>query len=135
MSELKLKNVFFNDSTDPNSEAKHIFDEVNESLKDHPISSVKNLKKYFRLLAKKFAENLNRELAHIFNHPNILDYKNVSFDPHSRAEYKNENLHLFITWIAIMKMQNQKTKMMLPYHSNFILTFLSNNCLKLKIKH
>lgn len=95
MSELKLKNVFFNDSTDPNSEAKHIFDEVNESLKDHPISSVKNLKKYFRLLAKKFAENLNRELAHIFNHPNILDYKNVSFDPHSRAEYKNEKSSSF----------------------------------------
>lgn len=79
----------------PNSEAKHIFDEVNEELKNHPISSVKNLKKYFRLLAKKFAENLNRELTHIFNHPNILDYKNVSFDPHSRAEYKNEKSSSF----------------------------------------
>ena len=38
---------------------------------------------------------MNRELAHIFNHPNILDYKNVSFDPHSRAEYKNEKSSSF----------------------------------------
>lgn len=93
MSELKLKNVFFNDSTE--SKPRHIFDEVNEELKDHPISSVKNLKKYFRLLAKKFAENLNRELAHILNHPNILDYKHISFQPHSRAEYENEKSSSF----------------------------------------
>lgn len=93
MNELKLKNVFFNDSTE--SKPRHIFDEVNEELKDHPISSVKNLKKYLRLLAKKFAENLNRELTHILNHPNILDYKHISFQPHSRAEYENEKSSSF----------------------------------------
>lgn len=60
---FQLKNVFFNDPTE--SKHKHIFDEVNEDLKDHPISFVKNLKKYFRLLAKKFAENMNDELTHI----------------------------------------------------------------------
>lgn len=93
MSDFQLKNVLFNDSNE--SKHKHIFDEVNEELKNHPISSVKNLKKYFRLLVKKFAENLNRELTHILNHPNILDYKNVSFDPHSRAEYENEKSSSF----------------------------------------
>lgn len=88
MSKLKLKNVFFNDSTE--SKHRHIFDEVNEDLKDHPISSVKNLKKYFQIVAKKFAENLNCELTQILNHPNVLDYKHISFQPHSRSEYKNE---------------------------------------------
>ncbi len=93
MSDLQLKNVLFNDPIE--SKHTHIFDEINEDLKNHPISSVKNLKKYFRILAKKFAENLNRELTHILNHPNILDYKNVSFEPHSRAEYKNEKSSSF----------------------------------------
>lgn len=88
MSKLKLKNVFFNDSTE--SKHRHIFDEVNEDLKAHPISSVKNLKKYFQIVAKKFAENLNCELTQILNHPNVLDYKYISFQPHSRSEYKNE---------------------------------------------
>lgn len=91
--EFQLKNVFFNDPIE--SKHAHIFDEINEDLKNHPISSVKNLKKYFRLLAKKFAENLNRELTHILNHPNILDYKHLSFEPHSRAEYENEKSSSF----------------------------------------
>lgn len=93
MSDFQLKNVLFNDPIE--SKHEHIFDEVNDDLKNHPISSVKNLKKYFRILAKKFAENLNRELTHILNHPNILDYKNVSFEPHSRAEYENKKSSSF----------------------------------------
>lgn len=91
--DINLKNVFFTDSTE--FKHRHIFDEVNKDLQNHPLSSVKNLKKYFRLVAKKFAENLNRELTHIFNHPNILDYKHISFQPYSRAEYENEKSSSF----------------------------------------
>lgn len=96
MNDFQLKNVFFNTSIESSSarEAKHIFDEVNDDLKDHPISSVKNLKKYFRLLIAKFAKNLNDELKHLYNQ-NILDYKKVSFEPHSRAEYKHEKSSSF----------------------------------------
>lgn len=84
MINFQLKNVFLNTAIRDN-----IFNEVIDDLKNRPISSVKNLKKYFRLVVDQFAENINGQLVGIFNHPNILDYKNVSFQPYSRAEYEN----------------------------------------------
>lgn len=91
---------------------------------------MKNLKKYFRILAKKFAENLNRELTHILNHPNILDYKNVSFEPHSRAEYENKKSSSFYHLDCNHEDAESEEKMMPPYHSNFISTSRSINYLK-----